>query len=670
MKQTEFIYGGDYNPEQWLDTPEILEKDIEYMKEAHINSVTLGVFAWSVLEPEEGIYQFDWLHKIIDRLYENGIMVVLSTPSAARPKWLSDKYPEVLRVNADRTHNLFGGRHNNCYTSPVYREKVAEINKRLSERFGKHPAVKLWHISNELGGECHCPLCQNAFRRWLKKRYGTIEKLNKAWNTMFWSHTYQNFDQVESPSPLGETTLHGLNLDWKRFVTDQTADFVACEKEAIRKGGSILPVTINMTYDNHELNYHKFKDLIDVASWDNYPLWHKNSDIEIATDTAFQHDFIRSLLKKPFLLMESCPSSTNWQGVSKLKRPGMLSAASLQAIAHGADSVQYFQIRQSRGASEKFHGAVIDHYGSNDTRVFKEVKEIGRHLKKLKEIAGSTTKAKVAIIHDCESRWAMEDAQGPRNNGLYYMETVRKIYNSFRKLGLNIDVLDMEENLDRYDIVLAPMLYMFRCGIEDKIRNFVKEGGTFLMTYWSGIVNETDLCYLGAVPHQLQEVFGLRSTEIDSLYDGEKNYGISTGNFFEKNRQYQCANFCDLIQIDTAETLLTYREDFYAGYPAAVYNCFGQGKSYYICADFEQVFYDDLAKKIIHERGLEAEVFSLPSGIEVTTRQSQDKFYVFVQNFSNESVQFDFLDTEYQIVSGNQNGRLERYETCIFEKKI
>ena len=213
MNQSGFIYGGDYNPEQWLAMPEILEQDIEYMKEAHINEVTLGVFSWSVLEPEEGVYHLEWLEKIMDQLYKNEISVILSTPSAARPKWLADKFPEVLRVNADRTKNLFGGRHNHCYTSPVYREKVRIINQKLAERFGNHPAVILSHISNEYGGECHCPLCQAAFRDWLKEKYQTIENLNSRWCTTFWSHTYQNFDDIESPSEIGETQIHALNLD-------------------------------------------------------------------------------------------------------------------------------------------------------------------------------------------------------------------------------------------------------------------------------------------------------------------------------------------------------------------------------------------------------------------------------------------------------------------------
>ena len=669
MKQTGFIYGGDYNPEQWLNSPEILQQDIEYMKAAHINEVTLGVFSWSMLEPREGEYQLEWLEKIIDNLYENGISVILSTPSAARPKWLSDRYPEVLRVNADRSKNLFGGRHNHCYTSPVYREKVSKIDRILSERLGKHPAVILWHISNELGGECHCELCQKAFQGWLKKKYKTIEALNEAWNTIFWSHVYQDFEQVESPSPLGEKDLHGLSLDWKRFVTDQTADFVAAEKKAIREGGSTLPVTINMMYDFQGLNYHKFKPLIDIVSWDNYPTWHKYEVETTALDTALQHDFMRSLLQKPFLLMESSPTYTNWQSVSKLKRPGVLNAASLQAIAHGSDSVQYFQIRQSRGATEKFHGAVIDHYGGMDTRVFREVTQVGKELLAIAQVAGSTTKARVAIIHDCESRWAMEDAFGPRNKGLHYMDAVKKIYGGLRKLGLDVDFLDMEESLEGYDLIFAPMLYMFRAGIEDKIRSYVAHGGTFVMTYWSGIVNDTDLCYLGGTPHALTDVFGLRSTELDALYDGDENEGIPVQKESWQEQGYQCSNFCDLIKTSTAEALLQYGSDFYEGYPALTRNIFGSGKAYYVCADFEQRFYDDFCRKLVKEAGIELLCEKIEEGLSVTTREDEDNRYVFVQNFCDKAVPFKLTSSAYQVLSGNYDGMIGSCETVVFTAK-
>ena len=442
------LHGGDYNPEQWLDYPEILEQDLAYFKKARINEVSLGMFSWAFLEPEEGVFRLEWLKEVIDRLYENEIVVMLSTPTAARPRWMAEKYPEVLRVNAARERNLYGERHNHCYTSPVYREKTRIINTKLAEMFKDHPGVIAWHISNEYGGECHCPLCQEAFRGWVKKKYGTLDQLNRAWNTAFWSHTYQNFDQVESPSPKGDSSLHGLNLDWKRFVTDQTADFVKWEIKALRDAGAEQPSTINMMYNFTGLNYYKFADVIDFVSWDNYPTWHKEAETVTAMDTGMQHDIMRSIQKKPFYLMESCPSATNWQSVSKLKKPGMLQAASLQAVAHGSDSVLYFQMRQSRGASEKFHGAVIDHYGVSDTRVFREVAKVGVALEKLQEVNGSQNPAEAAVIYDVENRWAVEDAAGPRNAGVFYKETVEKPYQAFRKLGINVDLIDETRSLE------------------------------------------------------------------------------------------------------------------------------------------------------------------------------------------------------------------------------
>lgn len=300
FKTNRLLHGGDYNPEQWLDRPDILEKDLDMLEESGCNVVSLGIFSWSTLEPEEGVFRFEWLENIINKLYERGISVILATPSGSRPKWLADKYPEVLRVDAERRRALYGFRHNHCYTSPVYREKTAIINRKLAERFGKHPAVILWHISNEFGGECHCPLCQEAFRNWLKEKYGTIENLNKKWCTTFWSHTYNSFEQIESPSPVGETQLHALNLDWKRFVTYQTADFIHHEIQSVREGGSELPTTANLMYYFDGLNYFELAKEIDVVSWDTYPTWHKQDVIETAYENGMCHDLMRSLKKKPF----------------------------------------------------------------------------------------------------------------------------------------------------------------------------------------------------------------------------------------------------------------------------------------------------------------------------------------------------------------------------------
>lgn len=665
------LHGGDYNPEQWLDSPEILEKDIAYFKKAKINEVSLGIFSWSVLEPEEGEFHFEWMEEIIDKLYENGISTILATPSGARPKWMADKYPEVLRVDESRRRMLYGTRHNHCYTSPVYREKTRIMNGELARRFGGHPGVIAWHISNEYGGECHCPLCQEEFRKWIRDKYQTVARLNRAWATTFWSHRYNSFDQVESPSSIGEPGLHGLNLDWRRFVTDRTRDFIRHEIQAIRDGGSDKPTTINMMYDFRGLNYHKLADAVDFVSWDNYPQWHKKEEILTARDCGMQHDIMRSLRKEPFFLMESCPSATNWQPVSKLKKPGMLHAASLQAVAHGSDSVLYFQLRQSQGSSEKFHGAVIDHYGGDDTRVFGEVTEVGESLERLGEIAGTMPKAEVAVVFDWESRWAMEDAQGPRNDGLFYKESVLKSYGAFRNLGLDVDVIDMEQPLSDYRIVAAPLLYMFRAGFEEKVRRFVDGGGKFILTYWSGIVDETDLCFLEGTPHGLMDVMGLRSAEIDGLYDGEVNSGVPVeGNPLDMTHPYACSHLCDLVRLSTAEAILVYGSDFYKGLPALTQNKFGKGQAYYICADFAQDFYDDFYRKIVNEAGIELPVEKIPAGVEVTRRASKEAEYLFVQNFNREPVSMELPIGKYQLLLGDYDGSVARFGTVVLKKQL
>lgn len=669
FKTKKLLHGGDYNPEQWLDRPDILEKDLDMLTEAGCNVVTLGVFSWSTLEPEEGRFCFDWLENIINKLYERGISVILATPSGARPKWLADKYPEVLRVDSERKRALFGFRHNHCYTSPVYREKTAIINRKLAERFGNHPAVILWHISNEYGGECHCPLCQDAFRKWLKERYHTIEELNKRWCTTFWSHTYNSFDQIESPSPVGETQLHALNLDWKRFVSYQTTDFIKAEIHALREGGSKLPTTANLMYYFNGLNYFELAKAIDVVSWDTYPTWHKQEVIETAYDNGMCHDLMRSLKRKPFFQMESCPTSTNWQGISKLKKPGVLFAQSMQAIAHGGEGALYFQIRQSRGASEKFHGAVIDHYGGTDTRVFREVCHTGSALDKISELAGSNVKSPVALLYDWDSQWAMEDSQGPRNKGLHYKEALLKYYRGFRKLGLNVDLVDMTGDLTDYKILAAPMCYMFRNGFEEKVRKFVKNGGIFVATYWSGIVDDTDRCFLGGVPHGLMDVLGIRSMEIDGLYDWEKNSLIPVSdNLLGLDRTYTCKYLCDLVELRGAEAVMTYGDDFYAGYPALTVNAYGDGQAWYVAADAEKEFQVEFLRRIAEKAGISCGVEGeIPEGLEITTRENSEATYYIYQNWGSQTVEIPLPKGEIQTLYGETEKGLEPYGLAVLK---
>ena len=629
------LHGGDYNPEQWLDQPEVLEEDIRLFRKAHINCVSLGIFSWAKLEPEEGVYDFGWLDEIIDRLYANGIYTVLATPSGARPQWLAQKYPEVLRVRPDGLRNFYGHRQNHCYTSPLYREKVTQIDTRLAEHYANHPAVILWHISNEFGGECHCELCQAAFREWVQKKYGTLDKLNHAWWANFWSHTYTDWSQVHSPSPVGETSVHGLDLDWRRFVTHQTVDFMKTEIAAVKAVNPDIPVTTNMmTMYTYELNYFAFRDALDVISWDNYPEWHNPymGNEEVAKDCAMTHDMMRSLQKKPFLLMECTPNATNWQGVSKLKKPGMHQLSVIEAVAHGADSGQYFQLRQSRGSCEKFHSAVISNTGT-------------------------------------ENKWALDKCQGPRNIGLDYFGNIRRNYSYFWKNGINVDIIDSTFDLSGYKLVIAPMLYLFRDGIQEKLRRFVRNGGTLVTTCFTGVVNDTDLSFLGeATEDKLSDVLGLWVEEVDSLYDCESNRTTWNG------KSYSLKELCEICHPTTCETLAVYETDFYAGKPVLTKNQFGKGVAYHVSASADTDFFHALYAKLAAACDLTYAIrTAVPDGISLTWRQSDTEKLIFVQNFGDSAAAVQ-LDQPYEnvlsgeTVSGSLN--IEKYGFAVLAKQI
>lgn len=668
------LHGGDYNPDQWLDVPDVLQDDLRLMRLAHTNTYSIGIFAWSALEPIENQFTFEWLDQIIDDIDANGGRVILATPSGARPAWLSQAYPEVLRVDERRVKQLHGGRHNHCLTSPVYRKKTQQINRLLAERYGNHPALLMWHVSNEYGGDCHCPLCQEAFRDWLKVKYETLEALNASWWSAFWSHTFDDWSQIESPSPIGESMVHGLNLDWKRFVTDQTISFFEQESVPLRELTPALPITTNFMADTEDLipfqalDYSRFAKHVDVVSWDAYPTWHNDweTTANLALKVGFINDLFRSLKQQPFLLMESTPSAVNWHPVNKAKRPGMHLLSSLQMIAHGSDSVLYFQWRKSRGSSEKFHGAVVDHDRSEQNRVFQEVAQVGRTLEQLDAVVGTTRPAEVGILYDWENNWALNDAQGFANDTKQYPQTLQEHYRFFYEQDIPVDVITKEQPFDAYKLLIVPMLYLVSATILERLQRFVEQGGTLVTTYMTGLVDEHDLAYAGW-PGELKTLFGLTPLETDTLYPNDRNGVTFAG------KRYELKDYATVIQVDEAEIVGSYTDDFYRHTPAVTKHRLGQGEAWYIGGRLETAFQRDLYTLLTGRLRIEAPLAtSHRTEVSVQVRRGQEKDYGFILNFSEVEQSIELFEPLLESATQTEISSqliLAPYEVKIVERK-
>lgn len=637
------LHGSDYNPDQWLDRPDILEKDIELMKKAKMTSMSLGIFSWSAYEPTEGEFHMDWLKDIMDKLYENGIYTILATPSGARPAWLDEKYPECMRVGADDHRAHHGVRHNHCMSSPKFREKTGIIINKIIDTVGKHPGLAMWHLSNEFGGECFCPLCEKKFQDYLANKFDNdINKLNKAWWTGFWSHTYNDFSQIEPPYLNGEFSVMGLNLEWKRFTTWNTTDYMKSEIDIIRKRTPNIPITTNFMQLFPGLDYRVMAKELDVISWDSYPVFHNN--YETMADTmahnSFDHAVMRSLKKnQPFMLMECAPGLVNWHEYNKLKRPGVHKLFSAQAVACGSDTVQYFQWRKSRGSFEQYHGAVVDHLGTDDTRVFKEVAEVGAMLDSLSNVKGTIVKPKAALIFDWDNMWAIDNMRGLSDKTKNYAKTCIQIYHEFLKLGIDMNVVASDDNLDDYNVVIAPMLYMLRPGASDNLKAFVKRGGQLMATYLTGYVDDNTLCYLGGFPGDgLSELFGVISEEIDTYYDSDENSAT-----FTDGHKAIIHDYAEILRVSDTDILAKYDKDFYAGTPAITCKNFGKGKAYYVGARIDMDSMSGLFKTMLKETN--TTYLTLPAGIEYHKREDESgKAIEFYLNVTENEITFNMTD--------------------------
>ncbi|MBD2844187.1 beta-galactosidase [Paenibacillus sp. IB182496] len=647
-------YGGDYNPEQW-EAP-IWDEDMRMFKLAGIDVATINVFAWSLIQPDEDTYDFSALDAMMDRLHASGVYVCLATGTGAHPAWMAKRHPDVLRVDYEGRKRAYGGRHNSCPSSPTYRLHAGRIADKLAERYAQHPALLIWHVSNEYGGYCYCERCADGFRRWLKGRYGTLERVNQVWNTRFWGHTFYDWEEIVPPNAISEewngnrTNFQGISLDYRRFMSDSLLDCYKLEYDAIKKHTPDLPVTTNLMGTYPKLDYFKWAKHLDVVSWDNYP----SMDTPISM-TAMTHDLMRGLKDgQPFMLMEQTPSQQNWQPYNSLKRPGVMRLWSYQAVARGADTVLFFQLRRSIGACEKYHGAVIEHVGHEHTRVFRECAALGGELQQLGDaLLDARVEAKVAIVYDWENRWGLELSSGP-TVALKYVDEVHKYYDALFQLGVQTDMVSVEADLSGYDIVIAPVLYMVKTGYADKLKAFVSAGGTFLTTFFSGIVDEHDLVQTGGYPGELRELLGIWAEEIDALLPGHTNQMVMKQELGALDGSYECGILCDLIHSEGAEVLATYGSDFYQGMPALTANRYGEGRAYYVATSPEPAFLQGLLGQLCADKGVRP-LLSTPEGVEVSRRVKDGRELLFVLNHNAEAAPVELGDVVYdELLGGGQ----------------
>ena len=440
------LYGGDYNPEQWPE--EIWEEDMRLFKLAGIDEVTLNVFSWAALQPSEDTYNFEKLDKIMDLVEANGLKVFLATSTAAHPAWMAKRHPDILRTEFSGMKRKFGSRHNSCQNSPTYQKYSVLLAKKLAERYGERECVIGWHICNEYGGECYCENCEKQFRVWLKEKYGTIEEVNKAWDTSFWGHTFYDWDEIVLPNMLSEhfepdrTTFQGISLDYRRFNSEGMLKCYQAEAAAIRSVVPDAKITTNLMGFYKPLDYQMWAKSMDFISWDNYP-----ANEDPYSRIAMNHDLMRGIKgRQPFVLMEQTPSVTNWLAYNALKRPGVMRLWSYQAMAHGADAVLFFQMRRSIGACEKYHGAVIDHVGTENTRAFREISQLGKELQQLGDkTLGARSRAKATILVDWDNWWAIEYSAGPSRD-LKYLDEVFLYYRALEEQNYAVDIIGVEES--------------------------------------------------------------------------------------------------------------------------------------------------------------------------------------------------------------------------------
>jgi beta-galactosidase len=623
------LYGGDYNPEQWSE--EVWRDDMRLMQLAHVNMATINVFSWAMLEPVPERYQFDQLDRIMDMLAQHGIGADLATATASPPTWMSRLYPSMLPVTREGARMSHGSRQHYCPNSPDYRRKAAALVQRLAERYASHPALALWHINNEYGchvPQCYCDNCAAAFRTWLQQRYHSLDALNIAWGTSFWSQRYYDWEDILPPRLTPAQNNPGQTLDYWRFMSDSLLACYLIEADILRSVTPHIPLTTNFMAAFKPVDDFAWAPHIDIISFDMYP-----ANSAPAWNTACSHDLMRSLKGgQPHIVMEQATSQVNWMPQNPQKRPGHMRLQIMQGIAHGSDGEMFFQWRQSRAGAEMFHSAVVPHDGSEHGRVFRQVAQVGAELQRLSpEVLGSRITARAAILMDWQNWWAVEYQPGPSNRVRYWPQ-IQTCYHALHRQNIAIDIVAPDSDLSAYRLVVAPLLYMLRPGVAQNLEQFVTRGGTLLVTFFSGIVDQNNHAAPNGYPGELRKLLGIHVEELDPWTPEMTNAVVVKEGPLAGS--YPCTLWGEVVRLEGARALGVFASDYHAEQPALTVNEFGQGRAYYLATQASDELLAGLTQQLCREADI-APILHAPEGVEVTLRmRSNGRSLYFLLNHS------------------------------------
>ncbi|MBN1230930.1 MAG: beta-galactosidase [Anaerolineales bacterium] len=658
----QFLYGGDYNPEQWPE--EIWEEDIRLMQEAGVNMVSVGVFSWSKLEPAPGEYDFGWMDRIMDMLAGAGIRVNLATPTASPPPWMTRRYPDMLLQKGDGTHLWHGSRRHYCPHSPDYQHHVSNLVTTLASHYKEHPALAMWHIDNEYGchqEQCFCDTSAATFRVWLKAKYKDLDTLNRTWGTTFWSQGYSDWEEIIPPrsTPAFHNPSH--LLDWDRFSSDSWIERFDDQMKILKEITPHIPVTTNYMGFHKGIDYWKFAAREDIVSNDLYPDTFQEDWI---VEAAMVHDLIRSLGHgNPWILMEQSAAHVNWRRRNAPKKPGVMRLGSYQAIARGAVGIMFFQWRASLFGSEKFHGAMLPHAGT-DTRTWQEVKSLGNELPALNQLLLSRVIADTAIMMDWESWWALEN-NSKHVNDIQLIPQIKNLYKAFYDRNIQVDFVHPDGNLEKYRLVVLPYQYILSKEAAKRLDDFVKGGGTILVTTFSGLADENDHIIPGGYPGYLKDVLGLKVTDFTALSESRGNVVMTS-----EGQVFNCTYMADIVELTSAESLAAYNKDFIIDTPAITVNHYGSGTSFYLGTELDPSGLDWLIERALKTADLALPIKGLPSGVEGVIRQTVHKKWLFLLNTGEEPVSVPLQISGVELLSKTRiqdQIRLSPYGVAVIE---